>query len=159
MPRPRQVIQSYKQVKNVAPVSRVAATQINTTLATGVDNYTGPSAANEEVPTGAIIKNFDIQIGAMNLVGVASFFWVTVQLLRSGQSATPGRAQGGDPQRNQVFLTIQRTMGDNQNTNIPIKFKVPRKFQRIREGDIWIVTTECNQIYTEAIQIIYKFYR
>lgn len=156
---PRQVVQSYKQVRNVAPASIAAGTQTVITIASGVDNYTGPGGSNNLVPTGCVIKSFDIQIGFQNLVNVASFVWVTIQHIRSGQSAIDAQAVGGDPQRNQVHLQLQRTLGMNQNRDFHIRFKVPKKFQRVNEGTSWMVTLKSDTIRTEALQSIFKFYR
>lgn len=153
------VTQSYKQVKMIAPVSVGAATQQNVTMASGVDNYAGPTAGNNSVPTGAVIRYIEVQLSFVNLVSIASFLFVTIQHLRSGQSAIDNQAIGGDPQRNQVHLQILRTIGKEQNTNITIRFKVPAKFQRVREGDIWAICTKSDTIHTYAGQIIYKFYR
>ncbi len=157
--RPRAVIQSYKQLIQNAPASHAAATIDVNTMAIGVDSYTGPTAANNEVPTGAIIEKFDIQIAVQNLVNIASFVWVSIQHLRSGQAAINPRAAGGSPQRNQVHLMLHRCVGMNQNINFHIPFKVPRKYQRVREGDVWQVTVESQNIWTDSSQIIYKFLR
>lgn len=156
---PRSVIQSYKQIKQEAPASHSAGTQVNTNFVVGVDDYAGPTVNNNAVPTGAVIKGFDIQVGLQNLVNIASFAWVSIQHLRSGQSAIDPRAAGGDPQRNQVHRQILRCLGQNQNTNVSIKYKVPAKFQRVREGDVWVLTIESQNIWTDSIQFIYKFYR
>ena len=60
---PRRVTQSYKQVKYEAAASVAAATANVHTIATGVDNYTGPSAANSEVPTGAPDRDWETLLG------------------------------------------------------------------------------------------------
>lgn len=159
MVRARAPIQSFKQVQSNAPASVVAGTQTDFVLAQGVDNYTGPDAFNKDVPTGATITNFDIQISMSNLVGIASFVWVTIQHLRSGQTAIDNQAVGGNAQRNQVHLQIQRSLGKDQNRDIVIPFKIPKKFQRVREGDQWVCSVKCDTIRTQALQHIYKFYR
>lgn len=155
----RPVIQSFKQVRYDAPASIAAAAQTTYTLSNGVDNYTGPSASNNECPTGSIIKNFNIQLCNQNLVNVAAFLVVTLQLNRSGQSPIDGLAVGGNAQRNQIHKTIYRSVGMNQNANININFKIPKKYQRVREGDRWHLVTACSAIHTESVYTIYKFYR
>lgn len=155
----RPVLQTYKQVVNIAPASVGAGVQTPEVITNVVDNYTGPSVANTEVPTGAIIEGFDIQISLSNLVSISSFVWITIQQLRSGQSTIDNQFVGGNPQRNQVFLQLQRSLGKDQNRDIVIPFKIPKKFQRCREGDSWRVCIKCDTIRTQATQIIYKFKR
>lgn len=153
------VIQSYKQIKQQAPASVGAGTRTDITFVNTVDNYTGPGAGNNEVPTGAVVKYVDIQLGFENLVNIASFVWISIQKVHSGQTVVDPRAAGGNAQRNQIYKQLLRCVGQNQNVNVPIRFKIPSKFQRCREGDKWIVTMESDTIRTEAGQIIYKFYR
>lgn len=157
---PRNPVQSYKNVGNVAPASIAAATQVNNIMTFGVDNYTGPGAGqNYQVPTGAIVPVIDVQVGLQNLVNVASFAWITIQHTRSGQSPIDNQAVGGNAQRNQVHLQLQKCVGQNQNVNVHLRFKVPKKFQRVREGDVWYISVKSDTISTQAVQFIYKFYR
>lgn len=159
--RPRTVIQTFKKVLNHAPASVAAAVQTPYTMSAGVDSVaagqTGPTDSG--VPTGSVITGFDIQISMQNLINVSAYVWVTVQRLDSGQAAVDGQAVGGNPQRNQVHLQLQRSLGTNQNRDFVIPFKVPKKFQRVKEGSVWLVTVKCDQIRSETVQIIYKFMR
>lgn len=160
MSRPAAPIQSFKQVRNDAEASRAAATTHNFVLVSGVDNYTGPSTpANNEVPTGAVIKYIDIQIAVANLVSVASMLAIVVEHLRSGQSPINPDAVGGNANRNQVHLQLLKVLGKDQSNNYHIRFKVPRKFQRVREGDSWNLLLRCTTVFTSAQLTIYKFYR
>ncbi len=155
----RPVIQSYKQITVDGPASRAAATDISHRIVLGVDNYTGPSAANEEVPTGAVIKFLTILASFSNLVQVSGLLHFNLQCKRSGiVTVTPG-AVGGSPQRNTVIHTAMRFIGQNQNTNIPLRVKIPPTFQRIREGDSWIIVYRADVVFASATQAIYKFYR
>ncbi len=157
----RNPVQSYKKVLNFAPASRAAAASVTVTMATGTDSVaagqTGPT--DSAVPTGSMITSIDIQASFANLVGIASFLFLTVQHLRSGQGNIDPQAIGGDPQRNQVHLQLQRSLGMNQNRDFHIRFKIPKKYQRVREGDLWRLVTKGDTIRTDAYQIIYKFYR
>ena len=155
----RLVTQSYKQVSVDGPASRTASTTIIHNIVNGVDNYTGPTAANAEVPTGAVVKSIDIQCAFSNLVSVSALLFLTIQLKRDGQTTLAPNAQGGSPGRNRVFYTRMVFLGEDQNSNYHFRFKVPKKFQRIREGDQWNIAYTCNQVYTSATQAIYKFYR
>lgn len=155
------VIQSYKKVLNHAPASVAAATQSNKSISTGVDSVAAgqTSVTDAQVPTGSIIKFVEIQLSVQNLVNVAAFGHVAIQLLHSGQGQVAPNASGGSAQRNQVFHLDMFSVGQNQNVNRKYRFKIPPKFQRVREGDTWQISFTCDQIRTEAYQMIYKFYR
>ena len=160
LPRARQVIQSYKKVINHAPASRTTGKQAFG-ISTGVDSVAAgqTSATDTQVPTGSVIKFIEIQFSVSNLVSVSMFQWIAIQQLRSGQSSIAPNVVGGDPQRNQVHFQKMIQVGKDQNSNMTIRFKVPKKFQRVREGDIWEFTTIADQVSSSAVQIIYKFYR
>ncbi len=152
-------IQSYKQINIDGPASRAAATLIQPAILQGVDNYTGPSAANNEVPTGAKVTSFIIFACFTNLVSVSALLHMNVQFLRSGQGAiTPG-AIGGNAQRNQVVATVMKFLGKDQNSNFTFQVKVPKIYQRIREGDVWRLTYVVDAVFASATQALYKFYR
>ncbi len=158
---PSQVIQSYKKVLNYAPTSHAASTVINTPLSLGVDSVaagqTGPTDAS--VPTGAIITSILIQCSLGNLADLVSFFNYTIQRKLSGQSNVSSILVGGNPLRNQIHKQGQVTMGQNQNRDITILFKVPKPYQRVREGATWDFNFIGNTIFTSTVQVIYKFYR
>lgn len=152
-------VQSFKQIVVDGPASRAAATNIVTTLSNGVDNYSGPSANNYEVPTGATIKSFNVQICLMNLVSQVINVVVTLQLKRDGQSITTPNAQGGAAGRNRVFYTKQLFIGKDQQNNLEYNFKIPKKYQRVRETDQWSIVIRGDATFSSLVQGIYKFYR
>ncbi len=152
-------IQSYKQQTVDGPASRAAATTITHQFVKGVDNYTGPSALNEEVPTGATVTSFIILLAFTNLVNISALLHLNVQLLYSGQSNVSPGAVGGNPQRNQVFFTMMKFLGESQNHNFQVLVKVPKKFQRVAEGDLWRITYQVDAVFASATQVLYKFYR
>lgn len=160
MPRPRQVIQSFKKVINQAPASVAAGSNVYQ-IAQGVDSVAAgqTSAVDVNVPTGSIIKNITIQFSLANLVSIATFAHVAIVHLRSGQSAPAANVVGGDPRRNQVHYQNLYSIGKDQNRDIKINFKIPAKFQRVREDDQWVFVITTNQITTQVSQYIYKFYR
>ncbi len=157
----RTVTQTYKKVLNFAPASVAAAVQTSFIMSAGVDSIAAgqTGVTDPNVPTGSVITGFDIQISLSNLVTISSFVFVTIQRIESGQATVDAQAVGGNPQRNQVHLQLQRSLGKDQNRDFVIPFKVPRKFQRVKEGSLWVVTVKCDTIRTEATQIIYKFLR
>ncbi len=156
---PRAVIQSYKQISVDGPASRASATNILHTIVSGVDNYTGPGGAFNNVPTGAVVKFITILATFTNLVSISSLLHFNVQLRRSGISAVTPGAVGGSPNRNTVIHTDMKFIGQNQNTNIRISLKIPPIFQRVREGDTWIIVYRADTVFASATQAIYKFYR
>ncbi len=158
---PRSVVQSFKKVINHAPASRTATTIHVFNISTGVDSVAAgqTSVTDVNVPTGSIIKYVEIQYSISQLVSQAAYFWVTIQRLDSGQAQISGRTVGGNPQRNQVLKQLQLVVGKDQNSNHVWKFKVPKRFQRVREGSKWLLTIESDVVHNSAIQHIYKFYR
>ncbi len=152
-------IQSYKQVTVDGPASRAAATNINHQLVVGVDDYTGPTGTNAAVPTGAKIMSILVMASFTNLVGISSLLHLNVQLRRSGIGiVTPG-VIGGVPERNTVIFTAMKFLGKDQNSNFMWRLKIPRIYQRIREGDIWTLVYRADTVFASATQCIYKFYR
>ncbi len=152
-------IQSYKNISVDGPASRAAATNIFHTVLVGTDDYAGPSAANNEVPTGAKVMSMTVMVAFINLVSVSSLLHFNFQFMRSGQAPiTPG-AIGGNPQRNQVISTFMKFLGQNQNSNFMFSVKIPRVYQRIREGDFWSLAYRADTVFASATQVIYKFYR
>lgn len=158
---PRNVIQSFKKVLNQAPASHAAAAVVTTFLSVGTDSVAAgqTSAVDTQVPTGSVIKQIEIQHSAVNLVGIASFMHVSIQRTHAGQSPITPNAIGGSNQRNQVFFQKLYSLGQDQIHNATYKFKVPKKYQRVREGDNWQFTITCDTIWSDAVQVIYKFYR
>ncbi len=152
-------IQSYKQVAVDGPASRAAGTDINHVFVLGVDNYTGPSGALSEVPTGAKIGFVNILLCFTNLVSISALLHLNIQILRSGQSGVTPGAVGGNPQRNQVLHTMMKFLGHDQNSNFVLRVKIPKMYQRVREGDQWTITYRCDTVFASATQVIYKFYR
>ncbi len=154
-------IQSFKKVLNFAPTSRAANTTIVQVLVQGQDSVaagqTGPT--DPFVPTGSVIKFIEIQFAWTNLVSISHFMHMSIQHLRSGQAAVSPLLVGGNPQRNQVFWQMLRSAGKDQNANIVVRFKIPTAFSRVRDGDKWDFVFNANTVYSNATQIIYKFYR
>ncbi len=152
-------IQSFKQITIDGPASRAAATNIVHDIVVGVDNYTGPTANNNEVPTGAKIMSILVLATFTNLVSISSLLHFNIMMVRGGApSPTPG-AVGGSNQRNTVVFTHMAFLGQNQNSNFVFRIKVPRIYQRIREGDTFKIKYRTDTTFASATQAIYKFYR
>lgn len=156
----RPVIQSYKKVIDI-PQTAQAAGVVQKVISTGVDSIAAgqTSATDPNVPTGSVIKYIEIQYSCINLTAVAHTHGWAIEKLHSGQGNVGPFVVGGSPIRNQVHRMGLMMMGANQNNNRTIKFKIPKKFQRVREGDSWVFITDANLVYTDAARFIYKFYR
>ncbi len=161
MSMPRAIVQSYKKVLNEAGSTRVGSTSIVTVVATGVDSIAAgqTSVADANVPTGCVIKYFEIQWSYANPTAGVIFLHTTIQKTHSTQAVVGPNVVGGNPQRNQVFHQSMRAISLNQNGNAVFRFKVPKQFQRMREGDNWKFVRIGDAAFTDAVQIIYKFYR
>ncbi len=161
MSSPRAVIQSFKKVLNFAGTSHVSNTVIQFPLSDGTDSVaagqTGP--IDPQVPTGSVIKYIEIQYSFVNLTSVSQMTHVAIQKLHAAQALVDPRLVGGNPQRNQVFFQQLFMVGKDQNSNHVYRFKVPKKYQRVREGDRWFFTVISDQVFSDALQCIYKFYR
>ncbi len=157
----RPVVQSFKKVLNFAGTSRAAAALVDFVASTGTDSVAAgqTTVTDSAVPTGAEIRYIEWHLSVGNLVAINNFMTVAVQLVRSGQTRISPLLVGGNPQRNQVFHMDLFTIGKEQNTNRIFKFKVPKGFQRVREGDLWTLTITAGAVWTDACLCIYKFYR
>ncbi len=155
------VIKSYKKVINVAPASVGAGNNDVIAIATGTDalaaGQTGPT--DGAVPTGSLIKFIDIMHCRQNLVLVATFLHWSLQYIVAGQAVVASNVIGGNPQRNQVIRQGMVAVGKDQNVNVRVRIKIPKKFQRLREGMGWRFVSEADQITTAVSQVIYKFYQ
>ncbi len=157
MPRP--VINSFKMVVNTAPASVTASTQVNAiSLGTDLVAKGQATATAVAVPTGSQIKFFEIQHALGNLATTAAFIHGSIQLLHDGQSLVGPDVVGGSKRRNQVMHQWLYQVGENQSNSRTTKFKVPAKFQRVREGDAWQYVWKNSQTVSSAVQIIYKIY-
>ncbi len=161
MSSPRNVVQSFKKVIDYAGASHAAGAQVNRNITFGVDAISGKqtTATDVDVPTGSMVKFLDIMWSAYNAVNIITFVDLSIQLIRSNQSSISPDAVGGNSQRNQVFHQDMLNIGQLQSTNRKYRFKIPRKYQRVREGDIWVFNFKADQIISTKTKIIYKFYR
>ncbi len=157
----RPVIQSYKKVINEAPASTAAGTNRLFTAANGVDSVAAgqTSPTDPAVPTGSIIKYIEWQLTVGNSTLANVFVHVAIQYLLAGQGNVSPNVVGGNNQRNQVLFQDMFACQQSQNTNRKYKFKIPKQFQRLREGMFWRMVVQADLLTSSAGQIIYKFYR
>ncbi len=157
---PRTVVQSFKKVLNYAPTSQ-STTLIPKSLSVGTDSVAAgqTSPTDTAVPTGSIIKFFEIQYTVTNLLTSQLVINLCIQLVHSGQPTINPQLVGGSPRRNQVHFQMMFGVGEQQNSNHVYKFKIPKRYQRVREGDTWQFISIGSANHSDAAQIIYKFYR
>ncbi len=154
------VVQSYKKVLHFDELSFAPGFQQETIL-TGVDSIAaGQSTATDgQVPTGSIIKYIEVQFAVNNSVATPCYINCTMQYKQSGQTFIDPDLVGGNPQRNQVLHMDLFSVGQDQNSTHKFKTKVPKQFQRIREGTQWAMVWRNSSTVNREVQIIYKFYR
>ncbi len=156
----RPVIQSYKKVLNYAPTSQ-GTSVIPKAMSIGTDSVAAgqTSPTDTAVPTGSVIKFFEVHYTVTNLLSTQLVMHMCFQLLHSGQAVLVPNVVGGSPRRNQVHYQLMFGVGEQQNSNHVWRFKVPKRFQRVREGDVWQFLTIGSGNHSDSAQIIYKFYR
>ncbi len=156
----RPVIQSFKKVLLYLEAGFSAGFQTER-IALGVDSVAAgqTGVTDTQVPTGSLIKYIEVQFAISNLVSTPCYINCTLQYILSGQTFIAPSVVGGSGQRNQVLHMDMYSVGANQNSNHKFKFKIPEKFQRLREGMAWHLTWENNASVNRQAQIIYKFYR
>ncbi len=154
------VIQSYKKVLNFGP-SSVAATTTVQTLVLGENSVaagqTGPTDA--AVPTGSMVKFIEIQHAMINIGETAPIIHASIQHLHADQSIVAPDGVGTSDKRNQVHFQALYGSSADSNTNHIIRFKIPPRFQRVRDGSSWQYIWKNSNTVTSATQVIYKFYR
>ncbi len=153
----RLLIKTFKKVLKYAPASFGAGFN-NQVLTTGLDGYAvaQTTATDGNVPVGARLEYFEVQFCVSNVVSAPCYINCTLQYILSGQTAINPDIVGGDPQRNQVLHMDLFTVGADQNSTHKFKFKIPQKYQRVREGMQWIMTWSNNVSVNQSSQIIYK---
>ncbi len=156
----RPIVKTYKKVITHAPASHAGSTKIEFPLASGIDSISPgqTSAFDVNVPTGSVIEYIDINYAFINIAGTggADFMSISIQMTLSGQSTIDPRVIGGNPQRNQVFKQEIFSMGHDQNGNRTYRFKIPKKYQRLREGMQWLFVVINSGTFSDNLQAIYK---
>jgi len=152
------MVRTYKKVLNFAEAS-FAAGQRSETLAVGVDALApGQSSATDgNVPTGARIKYIEVQMPVTNAVNQTAYINCSLQFALSTQAAVDPDAVGGNARRNQVLHQELFSVGFNQNSTHKFKLKIPPRFQRLKEGMIWLLMWSNSNTVNRRLQIIYKF--
>ncbi len=150
-------MKTFKKVIHFINASFTAGFQSDF-IATGTDGIAPnqTSATDVTVPTGSRIRFIEVQFAVSNVVSTPCYINCTLQYILVGQGAADPNTIGGNPQRNQVLHMDLWSVGADQNSTHKFKFKIPPKFQRIREGMSWTLTWRNSASVNRETQIIYK---
>ncbi len=144
----------------VAGASEAAGLQAHT-MASGKDlgvlGQTGVTDA--EVPVGAKIVLFDIRMPKVNLgAGTANFIHWSIQRTEVGQAIQNPITAGGDPKRTNILLSGVIGLGAGQNNSLHIRYKVPKRYQRIKDGNVWSLVMNNGLAVSAIYEIVYKVF-
>ncbi len=154
----RPMVNTYKKVLHFVNAS-FGAGFTNDFLVQGQDNISPKQTSNVDgaVPTGSRIKFIEVQFAAANNVATPIYVNCTLQYKLGGQAFIDPNTVGGHNQRNQVLHMDLFSVGNGQNSTHKFKFKIPKKFQRVREGMDWALVWRTNGTLNRELQAIYKF--
>jgi len=157
---PRSMTRSAKYIVVSGPVTAAAGIEA-VTMFQGQDNtvlgQTGPTDAG--VPVGAKISQIEIFMPKVNLgAGTANFIHWTIQRSLTGQSIVNPITASGNPLRKNILLSGVLGLGAGQNNSLHVKYKIPPKFQRIGDGDIWSIVNDNGLAVSVTYYIIYKVF-
>lgn len=154
----RPMTRTFKKVLNFAEASFAAGTN-SELLALAADGVAPgqTTAVDGTVPTGARLKFMEIQFPVTNAVDQTAYINCSVQYLLSTQAILSPDAVGGNPQRNQVLHQDLFSVGFNQNSTHKFKIRIPKRFQRMREGMSWLLVWSNSNTVNRRVQCIYKF--
>lgn len=157
---PRGMQRSKKYIVDQAEASEAAGLH-SFTVMTGTDSETlgQTSSVDEDVPVGSKVKLLDIRAVFGNLVSINDFVYWSIQRRVSGQSALNPVAPGGSPLVKNILLSGLFMVGKDQNKTVHIRYKIPKRFQRLGDGDAWTFTYNLGQTTTTAMQCVYKVFQ
>ncbi len=156
---PRPVQKTYKKVLLFPDVGNPSG-KVSNVLVTGVDNSTmgQTSGTDGTVPTGSTVKFIEVQFAQANNTVLNIFMNVSLQYTLQAQSSIDPDLMGGNPQRNQTLHMENYSIGINQNSTRFFKFKIPKKFWRIKDDMKWQLVWHATGTLQSQIQVIYKVY-
>ncbi len=154
---PRPIVKTYKKVLNFSEASFAAGNR-SEKLIEGKDSTAigQTSGVDADIPTGARVKYFLIQMPITNAVNQTAYINCSIQYTLDGQTFADPDAIGGNTRRNQVLHQSLFSVGFNQNSTHTFKQKVPRQLQRIKEGMIWRLVWSNSNTVNRRLQVIYR---
>ncbi len=154
---PRSTIRTVKRIV-VGAASSEAAGLIAVTVVqgndTGLQGQTG--VTDTTVPVGSKIAAFEIFMPKVNLAATANFITWSLQRTQAGQSVLNPVSAGGANTRNNIMLTGVVGLGEGQNNNLHVKYRIPPKFQRIQDGNVWSLVMNNTSAVSTFYYMIYK---
>ncbi len=135
------------------------------TIASTVNDYLGTVGS---CPLGSKIKGFYLEVSTSNvdnIVGRTDWY-----LMKKNPGITitsypsPG-ATGGTLQRNAIFHEEKgigqgtATTGGGQSTRKQQFIAIPRGYQRMAEGQEWVIRVGSSENYSFCLKCIYKWYQ
>ena len=152
----RAPIQSYKHVVDFEDADVIAGVQTFITLGNVVQSRTGATIANV-VGEKVFRMHIDLDIVSTS-GGVVGSYQIYLIKLREGQTAPAANSVGVSNLRNQIWFQKAGVFPTEDGGTVGISrwFKVPKIYQRMREGDIFGLVFVANASYTFTGQAIYK---
>ncbi len=153
---------STRNSKNI--VDEIQATSGTTkktwSVVLGTDDATLGQTNGQDiaVPTGAKIKQISFLTCWGNITGVSAFCHWSIQKFHSGQASVNPQFQAGDPLRKNILMSGIICIGQFQNASLDIKYKIPKAFQRVADGDTWALVTNSSVNVDTVKQAIYKVF-
>lgn len=157
---PRGASRSIKYIVDEPEASETAGLQ-SFTMVVGTDNATlGQTGATDTaIPVGSKIKLFDIRAVFGNLTSINDFIYWSIERKASGQGTVNPKSPGGNPLRKNILLSGLFMVGKDQNRVLHVRYKVPKKYQRIADGDTWRLNYDLGVVTTTAKQVVYKVFQ
>ncbi len=158
---PRGARRSVKYQVTQAGASEGAGLQA-VTMWKGKDEETlGQTGVNDtDVPTGSIVPSVEIWMPKVNLgAGTANFITWSIQRTQTGQAVVDPIVQAGNPLRRNVLLTGKLGLGAGQNNSLHFKYRVPKKYQRVGDGDVWNLVMNNGLAVSTEYMFIFKVYQ
>ncbi len=158
---PRGSTRSVKYQVTQAGASEAAGLQA-ITIYKGKDEETlGQTGVNDtDVPTGSKVTQVELFMPKVNLgAATANFVTWSIQRTQTGQAVVDPILQAGNPLRRNVMLTGKLGLGAGQNNNLHIKYKIPKKYQRVGDGDVWNIVNNNNLAVSTEYMFIFKVFQ
>ncbi len=150
-------MRTYKKQINHIIVS--AAGLLAHDVVVGVDSLAlgQTSITDPNVPTGTKIRGITVMVSISNPSTLSLEYGFNLQYLVAGQTANVNPlAVGGDAQRNQVIKSWHGIVAQDTMVNVTKYVKIPKQFQRMREGMRWRLVSDSSVSREHAEQFIYK---
>ncbi len=157
---PRGSTRSAKYIVNRAGATEAAGIIVSA-IVQGTDNTTlGQSSSTDtNVPVGCKVKVFDIFMPKVNLgAATANFIIWSIQRLESGQAVTNPSSAGGNPLRKNIMMMGMLGLGAGQNNSLHIRYKVPKRLQRMGDGVNWQIVNDNGLAVSTKYMVIYKVF-